>query len=321
MPSKNDKMNTTKAVNGPSKDMPPLPEKFGPVFFENQFRTKIELPTKAKYPDVNGKCVVITGSNSGIGFEAAKHFLRLGLSHLVMGVRSMDKGNAAASKLRALSTKAKIDVWQLDMESYESIRTFVQKCNDSLPRIDVVILNAGGSPFNFEISAATGHEKANQVNHLSTAYMAIQLLPVLRSKAKQKQPPRIIIVSSITSHLCKFPTRDRRPLLPSFDDHKAIPMDASERYGASKMLNQLFIVKLADQVNPADVTIALVEPGLVKGTSLSRDLTGMIAVAAKIFFGIAGRTPEVGAATYVDAALNHGAEVHGSYIVNCKVSG
>lgn len=51
----------------PSKDMAPLPQNFGPVFFQNQFRTKIELPTKEKYPNVKGESAIVTGSNTGLG--------------------------------------------------------------------------------------------------------------------------------------------------------------------------------------------------------------------------------------------------------------
>ena len=303
----------------PSKDMAPL-TKFGPVFFQNQFRTTIELPTKEKYPDVNGKCAIVTGSNTGLGFESARQLLSLGLSHLVMGVRSLERGNAAATKLRAANSSADIEVWQLDMESYESIQAFVRKCQDKLQRIDIVILNAGLAATKFAIIPATGHEETLQVNHLSTVLLTILLLPVLKSKAKGQNPPRLTLVSSVTSHLCKFPNRSIRPILPSFDDTAVTPWDASERYGVSKLLCQLFVVKLAEHVNPEDVIVNMVDPGLTKGTSLSRYATGPTAVAAKIFFSVAGRPVDRGAATYVDAALGHGKETHGCFLMNCKIA-
>ena len=149
------------AKSVPSKDMAPLPEKFGPVFFQNQFRTTIELPTKERYPHVSGQCAVITGSNTGLGFEAARQLLSLGLSHLVMGVRSLARGEEAATKLRAASSSAKIDIWHLDMESYDSVQDFVRKCNDNLPRIDIVILNAGLSLMKFSTVPSTGPRTSN----------------------------------------------------------------------------------------------------------------------------------------------------------------
>lgn len=304
----------------PSKDMDPLPRNFGPVFFQNQFRTKIELPTKHKYPNAEGECAIITGSNTGLGFESARQLLSLGLSHLVMAVRSLERGNAAATKLRAANPSANIEVWELDMESYDSIQAFVRKCQGNLRRIDMVILNAGLAPLKFTTTATTGHEIAIQVNHISTVFLTILLLPVLKSKSKGHNPPRLTLVNSVTSHLCKFPNKGQRPILPSFDDTAVTPWSAEERYGVSKLLCQLFVVKLADNVNSDDVIINMVDPGLTKGTDLARGVTGVTAVATKIFFSIAGRSVDSGAATYIDAVLGHGKESHGCFLMNCKIA-
>lgn len=313
----NAKTTDTKSV--PSKNMDPLPDNFLPVFLRNQFRTKIDLPTKERYPNVHGKCAIITGSNTGLGFESARQLLGLGLSHLIMGVRSLDKGLEAAEKLRAVNSSAKIDVWKLDMEAYDSVQSFVQKCQDELQRLDIVILNAGLSPLSFT-TCPTGHEKTIQVNHLSTALLAVLLLPCLKSKSGGPEPPRLTIVNSIMAHLCKFPNKDKRPLLNSFDDVNITPWNAQERYGVSKLLNQLFIVKLADSVNPDNVVINMVDPGLTKGTSLSRDVKGIAGTAAKGFFSLAGRPVEKGSATYVDAVLGHGKESQGCFLMNCTIS-
>jgi NAD(P)-dependent dehydrogenase (short-subunit alcohol dehydrogenase family) len=317
MPSTQEKLRGNAAVA--SKDMAPLPEKFGPVFFKNQFRTKIELPTTKNYPSVKDKCAIITGSNTGLGFESARQLLSLGLSHLVMGVRSLEKGNAAAIKLLATNPTANIDVWELDMESYNSIEAFVRRCH-SLSHIDIVILNAGISPLKFTTVPTTGHEKAIQVNHISTVLLTILLLPVLKKKARGHESPRLTLVNSITSHLCKFPNRGKRPILPSFDDVSITEWNAQERYGVSKLLCQLFVVKLADNVKREDVIINMVDPGLTKGTALSRDATGGIAIAARIFFSVAGRPIERGAATYLDAVLRHGKDSHGCFLMNMKIS-
>ncbi|UKZ70687.1 uncharacterized protein TrAtP1_011659 [Trichoderma atroviride] len=270
-----------------SKNMDPFPEKFLPIFIQNQFRTKIELPTKERYPNAQGKCAIITGSNTGLGFESARQLLALGLPHLIMAVRSLEKGNEAAKVLRDANPAAKIDVWKLDMESYDSIQAFADKCHKELERLDIAILNAGLSPLSFS-TCSTGHEKTMQVNHF------------------------------VTAHLCKFPNRNERPLLASFDDTKIIAFDPQERYGVSKLINQLFIVKLADLVNPDNVIINMVDPGLTKGTSLGRDVKGPLSFALKGFLGVAGRPAERGSATYVNAVLGHGKDSHGSFLMNCK---
>ncbi|KAI0132836.1 putative short-chain dehydrogenase/reductase family protein [Xylariales sp. AK1849] len=304
----------------PSKDMDRLPENFAPVFFQNQFRTKIELPTRQRYPDVKGKCAIITGSNSGLGLEAARQLLSLGLSHLILGVRSIERGNQAVSELRLVSSSARIEVYQLDKESFDSIQAFVRRCQETLARIDMIILNAGIAPVEFAIAPGSNHEKTVQVNHFATALLTVLFLPILKSKSQGSDPPRITIVNSVMAHLCKVPNRSQRPFLLSFDDKVITPWDPQERYGASKLLCQLFIVRLTEHVASDQVIINMVDPGLTKGTGLSRDTGGVTAMAAKMFFSIAGRPVDRSAATYVDAVLGHGKETHGCFLMNCQIA-
>ncbi|OBT63568.1 hypothetical protein VE03_07045 [Pseudogymnoascus sp. 23342-1-I1] len=303
-----------------SKDMPPLSDGIGKIFWNNQFKIKIELPTPSKYPSLKGKVAIITGSNTGLGFESAKQLLTLGLSHLIVAVRSTGKGKDAASKLTLFNPSATISVWPLDMESYASVRAFVRKCDTELSRIDYTILNSGISPLPFSTTQSTGHETTIQVNHISTSLLAILLLPILKAKSTRDNPARLTVVNSLTAHLCKFPNRSQRPLLPSFDDTKITPWDSQERYGVSKLLAQLFLVKLAEHIKPEDVVINMVDPGLTKGTGLARDAKGVMYIAARAFFGIAGRPVDRGAATYVDALLGHGKESHGCFLMNTEIS-
>ncbi|KAM0563162.1 hypothetical protein ACHAPJ_000878 [Fusarium lateritium] len=319
---KNKPGSTTNANSVPSRDMDPLPDFWLPVFWKNQFRTTIELPTKEKYPQVQGSVAVITGSNTGLGFEASKQLLSLGLSHLVMGVRSRERGKAAAEKLRTVAPSAKIEVWQLDMESYDSVQTFAKRCQKELSRIDFVILNAGLSPTNFNIVPSTGHEVGVQVNHFSTALLTTLLIPILKTKKTGHGPPRLTTVNSLTAHLCKFPNKDERPLLASFDDSNIIPWSSGERYGVSKLLNQFFLVKLCEKVDPDDVTINMVDPGLTDGTNLGghREAKGIAGALANTFFSVAGRPVDRGAASYTDAVYGHGKESHGCFLMSCEIA-
>lgn len=303
-----------------SKNLPPLPENFGKVVWNNQFKVKIELPTPSKFPSLKGKVAIITGSNTGLGFESAKQLLTLGLSHLIVAVRSTGKGKDATSQLALVNPSATISVWPLDMESYDSIQAFVRKCDTELSRIDYTILNSGIAPQSFSTTQSTGHETAIQVNHISTILLTVLLLPILKAKSTRDNPARLTVVNSLTAHLCKFSNRNQRPLLPSFDNTKMTPWNAEERYGVSKLLPQLFLVKLAEHIEPGDVVVNMVDPGLTKGTGLARDAKGAMLLASKAFFAIAGRPVDRGAATYVDALLGHGKESHGCFLMNTEIS-
>lgn len=302
------------AKQKPSKDMDPFPKSFMPIFFRNQFLTKITIAKNGVYPTAGGKCAIVTGSNTGLGYEASRQLLSLGLSHLIMGVRSVDKGTSAAKTLQSEYPSSRIDVWQLDMESYDSIVSFVAKCQD-LQHIDIVLLNAGISLQSFSVTKSTAHETTMQVNHYGTALLAMLLLPCLQSKATDATPS-LTVVNSAMAHLCDFPMKKQRPLLAYMDDAKHFK--GQERYGQSKLINQLFILKLAELVNPRDVIINMVDPGLTKGTGLFQDVGAVTRFISSLVLSIVGRSPKVGAATYVDAALNHDEASHGSFLMNCQ---
>lgn len=143
-----------------------------------------------------GQTVIITGSNSGLGLEAARHFLRLGVSKLILAVRSIQKGEAAKASLEASSDRNNvIEVWLLDMLNYESILAFVSRCN-TLDRLDVVVANAGVLKNTYEESGGT--EITIKVNVIATFLLAIALFPALRkSTALTGHTGRIVVTSSV----------------------------------------------------------------------------------------------------------------------------
>lgn len=160
-----------------SKDLQPSTTPFFPnVFFNNQFRAKPQWP--APNTSLSGKTAIITGGNTGLGYETALQLLDLKLSRLILAVRSPKKGDAAAAKLHQLHPKANIEVWELDMSFYDSIQAFARRVETKLSRIDIVILNAGLMKLEFTTAKSTGHQETVQVNYLSTVFLTILLLPV-----------------------------------------------------------------------------------------------------------------------------------------------
>ncbi|KAH9909558.1 hypothetical protein F4778DRAFT_711864 [Xylariomycetidae sp. FL2044] len=308
-----------------SKDLPHTDIRFFPnVFVHNQFRAKTQWP----HPDVDlsGQVAIVTGSNSGLGYEASLQLLGLKLSKLIMGVRSIEKGQAAATTMRQTYPQANIEVWPLDMSSYASVQSFAARVEAELPRIDIVILNAGLAHIEYVKCESTGHEEIFQVNYLSTILLAVLLLPVLRTKRKkqasgsqqQQKPARLTISSAALTFVTRFAQRGADPLFPALDDPRNF---TRETYPLSKLLAQMFLWNLVDYVSADDVVVNLADPAFVRGTRLSRDAgTFTLARAVIYLFGrAAGRTPKVGASCYIDAVVNHGKESHGCFLMSWTI--
>jgi hypothetical protein len=98
-----------------SKDLLPSTTPFYPNVFNNQFRAKPQWP--APHTNLSERTAIITGSNVGLGYEAAQQLLHLKLSQLIIAVRSPARGETAAAKLRQLHPKANIEVWACTTQS------------------------------------------------------------------------------------------------------------------------------------------------------------------------------------------------------------
>lgn len=297
-----------------SKDLPPpTHSSYLPVFFHNQFIARPQWP--AADANLSGRTAIITGSNTGLGYEAAVQLLALNLSHMILAVRSLDKGEHAASQLRQQYPKAEIEVWQLEMSSYESIRAFAGRVETQPWRPDIVILNAGVIGLNYDTVKSTGHEQTVQINYLSTVLLAILLLPILKAKRPDSShPAHLSIISAALTHAARFPHRDANPILPAFDDPKTY--NAREQYMSSKVLVQMLFWKLIDYVSPDDVIFNLADPAWCKGTDLHRDATGGARIGVKAFGALTGRSLKVGASCYVDAVVNKDKESHGCFLMS-----
>ncbi|KAI1155522.1 retinol dehydrogenase 12 [Nemania diffusa] len=264
--------------------------------------------------DLSSQVAIITGSNSGLGLEAGRQLLQLGLSHLVIAVRSQSKGDEAADGLRKEFPRAPISVMLLDMSSYGSITAFAKQC-ESLPRIDMVVLNAGlVSDETFTTVKDTGHEYSLQVNYISTALLTILLLPILKSKrAAGSKAPVLSIVTSDSASWGSVAMQGS--ILAPLD--KAEGYAPMQRYQSTKLLQFFFVSKLAEAVDGSDVTVNLVNPGLCAGTAFGKGGAGFSAIVFTFFKfvkWINARSVDTGASTYVDAVAIKGEESHGSYV-------
>lgn len=303
-----------------SKDLEPSTVPFFPnTYYYNQFKAKPQWP--ANTTDLSGQTAIVTGGNTGLGYEASLQLLGLKLTNLILAVRSVDKGENAASEMRRRYPKASIEVWVLDLCSYDSVQAFAHKAGTQLQRIDIVILNAGRARFEYNKVESTGHEESFQVNYLSTILLAILLLPILKAKRLPGGKPAHLTISSAALTLaCKFEIKDKTPLFPALDDPANFENDGT--YRISKLLAHFFLWKLVDYVSADHVIINLADPAFVRGTGLARDLDkSMVMKFAFTVFGLVGgaRSPKVGASCYIDAVVNKGKESHGCFLMSWKI--
>lgn len=261
---------------------------------------------------LHNQTAIVTGSNIGLGYECARQLLTLGLSHLIIAVRSQSKGDAAAKTLREQFPNAKVEVSIVDMASYKSIMAFAKRCED-LERLDIAILNAGLSRPGFERADESKHEMTFQVNYLSTALLAMLLVPILRSKRGSSSPARMALVGSDTSYWASWPDANCKSIFEIIDN--ASTFSSMDMYKKSKLFLLMFLERLSTHVSPDEVIINYPNPGACKGTAFGADgPAGFQKFMFKLMGHIMARTMEVGARQYVDAVLVQGKDSHGSFV-------
>ncbi|KAK0736260.1 hypothetical protein B0T21DRAFT_401800 [Apiosordaria backusii] len=272
-----------------------------------------------------GKTALITGSNTGLGLATARVLLQHGLSHLIIAVRNVEKGERAKLNLRVEFPGARIDVWEIDMAKFSSVVAFAKRVNSELERLDIAILNAGLIKPDWGLTE-DGHEEVFQVNYLSTALLSVLLLPILRSTTRNwDSVARLTVVSSTMGLISRFENRNADPLLKSFDEYDAATkkwnlQDGADRYAVSKLLEMMLVRQLAGAVSSNEVIINAVDPALVKSTGLQDLMPYFPArLIANIMGRLAGRTMVQGAWAYVDAVDGKKEESHGKLVRNWEI--
>ncbi|KAF5643357.1 short-chain dehydrogenase reductase family [Fusarium tjaetaba] len=234
------------------------------------------IPSIPNTVDLSGQVALITGSNIGLGFESARQLLALNLSHLILAVRSKQRGDAAAKRLQAEFSSAQIG-----------------QC-ETLPLLDIAILNAGLSQPTYTRAEETGHEITFQVNYLSTALLALILIPILREKRGTTSPARLSLVGSDTSYYANWKGRDSEPIREAMDNPASF--DSWEAYKTTKLLLLMFTCELSKRIPSNEVIINVSNPGACRGTQFGHADRSMLEEAVLYVASLVlGRTATVGA--------------------------
>jgi retinol dehydrogenase-12 len=279
-------------------------------FIHSQYFATIPQP-KTSW---TSKTVIVTGSNTGLGLEAARHFVRLGAAKVIIAVRSAQKGETAKKDIIASEgcSPTTIEVWSLDLQSFDSVRAFAKQC-ETLDRIDAVVENAGIATQEYRL--AEGHESTITTNVISTFLLALLLLPQLKTSAKMyNTKPHLTIVSSEVHYFTNFPERKAPAIFTELDNPKTARM--TDRYNVSKLLEVYICRELVKEyMSSSDYPVVLnfMNPGLCK-SELGRENAIVMRI---IWFIFRARTSEVGSRTLVHAA-SAGTESHGEFLSDCK---
>lgn len=260
-----------------------------------------------------GQTVIVTGSNVGLGLEAARHIVRLGAEKVILAVRNVPSGEEAKQSIEETTGRKDVcEVWKIDLASYASVIEFAERAS-KLPRLDIVVENAAIIPPQPDI--AEGHELSMTVNVISTMLLAFLLWPKLNETAKKFpdiRPCLSIVVSDIHS-FASFRERKESNIFAALDDTKKI--NASERYATTKLIEILLIREFASRIpTNSRVVINMHNPGLCH-SELGRNAGFALWLMKKV----AARSTEVGSRTLVAGAAG-GPESHGAYMTDGKVA-
>jgi len=218
--------------------------------------------TTTDIPDQSRRVAVVTGANTGLGYETAAALAEKG-AHVVLAVRNLDKGKDAVSRITANSPQADVALQELDLTSLESVRAAAEQLRSDYDRIDLLINNAGVM-WTPKSTTKDGFELQFGTNHLGhfafTGLLLDRLLPVEGS--------RIVTVSSVGHRILAD---------IHFDDlHWERRYNRVAAYGQSKLANLLFTYELQRRLAPQHTTIAAAAHPGGSQTELSRNLPPLL---------------------------------------------
>jgi retinol dehydrogenase 12 len=254
---------------------------------------------------LTGRTILVTGATSGLGLVTAEALARMGAAVIVHG-RNSDKAKRVVTGLVRATGNQQVSFVQADFASLADVRRLAEDLDERLPRLDVLINNAGtaviGRPMTL---TGDGYEMTFAVNHLAPFLLTNLLL----DKIKKSAPARIVVVAS--------------------EAHRGVKLDLDDlmgkrggvgfrAYSRSKLANIVFTRSLAKRLEGSGVTINAVHPGVVQTGLLSSSSTPYKLIM--ILGGWLMRSPQQGARTSIYLASSPEVEGRsGGYYADCKL--
>lgn len=220
--------------------------------------------TAADVPDQSGRVAIVTGANSGLGYDTAAVLADKG-AHVVLAVRNLDKGRQAVDQIKSGNPNADVTLQELDLSSLNSVRKAAAELRAAHPRIDLLINNAGVMYVPRRETTEDGFEMQFGTNHLGH----FALTGLLLENMLQVGGSRVVTVSSVGHRILAR--------IHFEDPHLERKYNRVEAYGQSKLANLMFTYELARRLKAKEApTIAVAaHPGL-SDTELMRHLPDFI---------------------------------------------
>jgi len=219
---------------------------------------------------MQGKVVVVTGANTGVGFETAVGVAAEGAT-TILACRNRAKAEAAAHEVVRRTWNDDVAVVDLDLADLDSVRQAAEEVRTRWGRLDVLVNNAGGTWSARQVTAQ-GFEYTFGVNHLGHFFLTTSLLDRLRASS----PARIVNVTSVGHHFASKGV--------GFDDLQSEEhYEGMDAYCRAKLANVLFTVELARRLEGTGVTANAAHPGWVRSRfGMDGDLSGASAVGIRL---------------------------------------
>lgn len=293
-------------------------------------------PPKARTESFTGQTVLVTGTNTGLGLEAAKKIVALNATTLIFTTRSHSKADATKKVIEASrSTTSRFHTRLvpliLDMSTAESVRDFVNQLKETTTELDAAILNAGLSVPDYR-TTADGFEETIAVNTVNTILLADLLLPLLTTTARSKhvQTHMTVVSSRAAITPMSMPAvhiiASAAPVQLSSEAANFPPgiMGGFVQYGRSKLYLEYALRRLVKSSSLYEkdgkplVILNSVEPGMTK-SDFGRNYDGWIPkLIQAIMFAIFAKSAAAGANAYL-TALSQKEESMGQLWVNDQI--
>ncbi|XP_050094972.1 retinol dehydrogenase 14 isoform X3 [Anopheles aquasalis] len=260
---------------------------------------------------MDGKTVIITGANSGIGKETARDLARRG-ARIIMACRNMETAKQARDELMVETGNKQLIVKHIDVSSLASVRAFAKEIVAAEPVIDVLIHNAGvAQGFNNKVT-----EDGLEFTMATNYYGIFLLTHLLIEPLKKAEQGRIVVVSSKLYQYASLNPSNINSINP-VNYFSLFPIYL---YNLSKFAEIMFTQELARRLSGTKVTANCLHPGVID-TGIWRNVPFPINILFKPV-QMCFRTPEEGARTSIYLSVSPDVEsISGQYFRGCRVYG